>query len=195
MHGFSLAQWADEHGREAYLSMLQTVAELVAAESLRVHTRTVHVADLDAQTLRAALGSHRAVQEGGAVRERTTIVFGDESAANEVYFDLQAAIRQLGGAADEETGNVHVAAAGGAPPPVEPAGKGRPRASARWTDAIEMLAELKLDQYAPQARAAATRPRLHTRARRRPKRRIAARPPADRRVTAPILRRSSRRRR
>ena len=170
MHGFSLAQWADEHGREAYLSMLQTVAELVAAESLRVHTRTVHVADLDAQTLRAALGSHRAVQEGGAVRERTTIVFGDESAANEVYFDLQAAIRQLGGAADEETGNVHVAAAGGAPPPVEPAGKGRPRASARWTDAIEMLAELKLDQYAPQARAAATCPRLHARARRRPKR-------------------------
>ena len=42
--------------------MLKTLAELVQADRLNVFTRTLKVADLDADTLAASLSSHRAIQ-------------------------------------------------------------------------------------------------------------------------------------
>jgi trans-2-enoyl-CoA reductase len=151
LHGFNLSQWVDENGNEAYLHMLRTVAGLVQADKLSIFTRSLGVADLNAATLVDALKSHRAVQDASTFRERTVLVFGDESAANEVYFELQASIRSLAPAPPEarEVQRVEKSPLAAAAP-AAPAAGGLPRASQRWADAKAMLKDLKLERYASQ---------------------------------------------
>ena len=43
LHGFNLAQWVAENGNDAYVSMLQAISELVAAEKLNLFTKTLCV--------------------------------------------------------------------------------------------------------------------------------------------------------
>jgi len=156
LHGFNLAQWVEDTGSEAYVGMLATIAELVSAGKLSIFTRTLNVADLNATTLATALASHRAVQDGSTFRERTVLVFGDESSANEVYFELQASIRQMGAMPEEEmvVPSSKIAPTGAAPTVTAAAAAAKPgsklRASERWADAKAMLVELKLEQYAQQ---------------------------------------------
>jgi len=153
LYGFNLSQWTTENGKEAYLQMLRTLAELVQADRLNIFTRSVKVADLDQASLGEALRSHRAVQDKKVFRERTVFVFGDEGAANDLYFELSTAIRKLeeGGDSDSEfefggsVGAVEATGAGSLGAMAAPK-----RASERWTDATAMLAELELAQYVPQ---------------------------------------------
>jgi len=122
------------------------------ADRLNIFTRTVKVADLDSETLVESLRSHRAVQDKKVFRERTVFVFGDEAAANDLYFELAASIRKIEEGADDiddddiagvtETTEGGVIKAGSAPAPL--------RASERWKDATVMLSELQLEQYTPQ---------------------------------------------
>jgi len=155
LHGFNLSQWVEEQGSEAYVSMIKNLAELVNADKLALFTRSLSVDDLNPDTLKTALKSHRAVQNADTTRERTVLVFGDEASANEVYFELQASIRQQ--QADDISEDVLAA------PPTKPViagqpkaaaavatGGGKPRASERWADAKEMLTEIKLEQYIQQ---------------------------------------------
>merc|ERR1712060_359055 len=92
LHGFNLSQWVEDNGTEAYVSMLKNLSELVKSDKLALFTRSLSVDDLNPETLKTALKSHRAVQDGVTTRERTVLVFGDEASANEVYFELQASL-------------------------------------------------------------------------------------------------------
>ena len=65
------------------------------ADRLNIFTKTLPVAELNEQSLKRALSSHRAKQDSKTFRERTVLVFGDEAAATEMYFELQAQIRKL----------------------------------------------------------------------------------------------------
>merc|ERR1740117_1751646 len=148
LHGFNLAQWVDENGCEAYLHTLRTIAGLIQADKLNIFARSLSVADLNAATLVEALKSHRAVQDASTFRERTILVFGDESAANEVYFELQASIRNMMGADDDDDLRpARAALSAVAPTAAKP---GLPRASERWADAKAMLKDIKLEQYVEQ---------------------------------------------
>jgi len=161
LHGFNLPQWVADNGPEAYVAMLEAISELVAADKLNLHTKTLPVAQLSQKTLIEGLHSHQGA--GGAYgrfRERTVLQFGDEATANEMYFELQAAIRKI--AADGGYDDVVPAAAtggmptpmpmpGSAAPPVAAAGAGKKqKASERWADAAALLTELKLEQYIEQ---------------------------------------------
>merc|ERR1719231_1298190 len=61
MHGFNLPQWVSENGNDAYVQMLQAIGELVAADKLNLHTKTLNVADLTQQALLDGIQSHKAV--------------------------------------------------------------------------------------------------------------------------------------
>jgi len=160
MYGFNLAQWTSENGREGYLQMLRTLAELVQADRLNVFTRTLNVSSgLDQPSLALALKSHRQVQDAKTFRERTVLLFGDESSASDMYFELAAQIRKLEAGEDDFEGQPAMstssvksaAAAGRAAAHASPIpGAGAFSASARWADAQALLAELKLEQYIPQ---------------------------------------------
>ena len=106
-----------------------------------------------------AIASHKSSPtEFGKFRERTVLQFGDESTANEMYFELQAAIRKL--SADLDGDDEHGSAAMHPAPPMMAAaaaragggggGGARLKASERWEDAAALLSELKLEQYIPQ---------------------------------------------
>ncbi|KAL1515196.1 hypothetical protein AB1Y20_004257 [Prymnesium parvum] len=155
MHGFNLPQWVADNGGEAYLAMLESIAELVQAEKLNVFTRTLSVDQLTQQSLLKAIGSHKLVQDGATFRERTVLQFGDEASANEMYFELQAAIRKITAAYDDSVPSAKEMA------PVAPTASSamratggvvasKPRASERWADSTEMLKELNLEQYTTQ---------------------------------------------
>jgi len=149
LYGFSLSQWVGDNGREAYLQMLRTLAELVQAERLNVFTRTVKVGDLTPQSLVEALNSHRVAQNAKTFRERSVFLFGDEAAANDLYFEVAARIRKLeDGDFDEEEELAPIAATGEAA--VTAAKSAAPRASERWADATAMLKELDMAVYIPQ---------------------------------------------
>eukprot|EP00966_Prymnesium_polylepis_P226977 5251927-Prymnesium_polylepis.1 len=153
MHGFNLPQWVADHGGDAYLGMLESVSELVSAEKLNVYTRTLSVDQLSQASLMKALSSHKLVQDGSAFRERTVLQFGDEASANEMYFELQAAIRKLNADMYDEPAAPPKPPVPAAPSAMRATGgvaATKPRASERWADTGEMLAELKLEQYAPQ---------------------------------------------
>ena len=105
---------------------------------------------MEPSALKAALSSHRR-GAAGRPRERSVLVLGSEAAANEVYFELQASIRSMYGADDPQTPAAGAPPAQSAAPPLQSpvaASPQRPRASERWGDAAEMLAELSLSQYA-----------------------------------------------
>ena len=155
LHGFNLPQWVAENGNEAYVSMLTTISELVAADKLTLFTKTMPVSELTQKTLFEAIGSHTAPVASGSnrLRQRTVIQFGDESTANEMYFMLQAAIRKI--SAEAGPADVSDDAPVGAPKPaIEAApragGPAKLRASERWADAGALLTELNLTQYIPQ---------------------------------------------
>mmetsp|Transcript_50909 Transcript_50909/g.84369 ORF Transcript_50909/g.84369 Transcript_50909/m.84369 type:complete len:666 (+) Transcript_50909:75-2072(+) len=148
LHGFNLAQWVEENGSEAYVSMLRTVSELVQADKLNLFTRTLNVADLNSESLSVALKSHRAVQDASTMRERTVLVFGDEASASEVYFELQASIRKMYSDLDDEVVEpVAPPIKTITPAGVKPPSTGKAKASERWADAAAMLTEIKLPQY------------------------------------------------
>merc|ERR1719181_2348076 len=44
MHGFNLAQWVGDNGPEAYVAMLEAIAELVHEDKLNLVTKVVPVA-------------------------------------------------------------------------------------------------------------------------------------------------------
>ena len=115
LHGFNLSQWVADHGHAAYAAMLDGIGELVQAEKLHLHTRALRVADLTQHALMDAIRSHKpaaaadeaALPKGGglgAARGRSVLYFGDEASANEMYFDLQAAIRKLNAEANAALG-------------------------------------------------------------------------------------------
>ena len=155
MYGFNLAAWTTENGSEAYLQMLRTLAELVAADRLNVFTRTLNVADLTQDALLSAIKSHRQVQDSKTFRERTVLLFGDEASASDMYFELAAQIRKL------EAGDfddfdmpepINVSGPGAVKPSAAAAAAaaGGFRASERWEDAMAMLKELALEEYTEQ---------------------------------------------
>ena len=156
LHGFNLPQWVADNGAEAYVGMLEAIAELVEADKLHLYTRMVPVAELTQSRLLEGLRSHQGA--GTALRQRTVLQFGDEVTANEMYFELQAAIRKLSSEGGDEplapamsTGGVaEVGADVASPAPAASARAKPPRASERWADAGALLAELKLEQYIPQ---------------------------------------------
>ena len=156
MYGFNLAQWTSDHGSEAYLQMLRTLAELVSADRLNIFTRTLNVADLGPEALLASIKSHRQVQDSKTFRERTVFLFGDEAAANEMYFELSAQIRKIEDGDDFDDFEPMTASSAAAT--ASAAGRGRAgggggggfRATARWADAAALLTELKLTQYIEQ---------------------------------------------
>lgn len=153
MHGFNLPQWVAENGPEAYVTMLTSISELVAAERLGLFTRTVSVHDLSQKVLLESIDSHKAAPTTvGKFRERTIFQFGDETTANEMYFELQAAIRKI--SADLTTTETPTAAAAAMPMAAGFSKAAMPgeklKASARWADASALLTELKLEQYIPQ---------------------------------------------
>jgi len=83
-----------------------------------------------------------------AFRERSVLVFGDEAAANHMYFELSERIRQLQEAApavEDPVPHAHLQ-------PTAPAVK--PKASQRWADSTAMLTELRLEQCAAAAAVA-----------------------------------------
>jgi len=152
LHGFNLPQWVSENGPEAYVSMLEAIAELVQAERLNLYTKMLPVAELTQQTLIEGIKSHKTA--GGAYgkfRERTVLQFGDEATANEMYFELQAAIRKLASYEEEVSQPVipQVTAAATAPA-ARPKPAGKLKASERWADSAALLKELKLEQYTEQ---------------------------------------------
>jgi len=150
LHGFNMAQWVDENGVEAYKDMLNTIGELVQAGNLELATAEAPVRGMEPSALKAALSSHRR-GAAGRPRERSVLVLGSEAAANEVYFELQASIRSMYGADEPQTPAAGAPPAQSAAPPLQSpvaASPQRPRASERWGDAAEMLAELSLSQYA-----------------------------------------------
>jgi len=148
LHGFSLAQWVSDEGPEAYLAMLEAISQLVGAEKLGVVTRAVLATELSPATLRAALGSHRALGTDGAPRQRSLFVWGDEASAAELGFELREALKAAEAEADAEAppgpGTPAAAAAAAAAAAV------KPRASERWSDSSAMLKELGLAQYTEQ---------------------------------------------
>jgi len=142
LYGFNLSQWTNESGKDAYLQMLRTLAELVLADRLNIFTKTLPIAELTKETLKQALSSHRAKQDSRTFRERTVLVFGDEAGASDMYFELAEAIRKLEYGDDAEL----------IPMPTKPAangggGGGFEQASARWADAQALLKYLELEQY------------------------------------------------
>lgn len=150
LYGFNLSQWVSENGSEAYLAMLRTLAELVQADRLNLYTRTLKAEDLDGDSLAAALASHRMVQDGRTIRERSVFLFGSEAAANDLYFDISTAIRKLERGLDEENDPLSsppVRAAPSSGTAASGATGSGPRASERWADALEMLREIDLPQY------------------------------------------------
>jgi len=140
LYGFNLAQWTNENGKEAYLQMLRTLAELVLADRLNIFTKTLPVAELTEHTLKRALSSHRAKQDSKTFRERTVLVFGDEAGANDMYFELASQIRKMEGY-DEDDDYL--------PAPAKPAAAsaGGGQASKRWENAQALLKFLELEQY------------------------------------------------
>jgi trans-2-enoyl-CoA reductase len=85
MHGFNLSQWVSESGAEAYVSMLEAIGELVAADRLNLFTKIVPVTELTQKVLLEAITSHKATPaSAGRFRERTVFQFGDEGSANEM---------------------------------------------------------------------------------------------------------------
>lgn len=108
--------------------------------------------DLDMDQLSEALTSHRTVQDGGSFRERTVFLFGSETAATDLYFEIAAQIRKLENGLDED--NDPLASSQGRATPAAAVGRGVAggpmRASDRWADAREMLKEVELEQYIPQ---------------------------------------------
>jgi len=154
LHGFNLAQWVADNGNDAYVQMLQAISELVTAEKLNLVTKMLPVNELSQKALMEGLSSHKATpSEFGNYRERTVLQFGDESTANEMYFELQAAIRKIAAEAgmvdDTPVGGPNVEAAPVAPLPTKAPGN-KLKASERWADSAALLAELKLEQYIPQ---------------------------------------------
>ena len=150
LHGFSLPQWVSEHGTESYLQMLNGIGELAKGGKLDLHTRSVDLAALtaaggDPQGLVRALIAHKGI--GGGGRERITFHLGEERDASEMYFELQAKVRELLAAQGEVDDEVAAAAAVAPPPAAVSASPKRPKASERWGDAAEMLRELKLEMY------------------------------------------------
>ncbi|KAL1522251.1 hypothetical protein AB1Y20_017248 [Prymnesium parvum] len=141
LYGFNLAQWTIEHGKEAYLQMLRTLAELVSADRLNIFTKTLPVAELNGTSLKRALSSHRAKQDSKTFRERTVLVFGDESGANDMYFELAQQIRKL------ENGDIDVADFASSPSKAPALGNGGGQASKRWENAQALLKYLELEQY------------------------------------------------
>lgn len=160
LYGFNLSQWTTENGKEAYIKMLRTLAELVTADRLNVFTRTVAADDLSPDALSSALTSHRQLQKDAKTfRERTVLLFGDEEKANDLYFELAAQIRRLEAGDDADllpSGAVGGASAdavstgAGGTASDRSGGGGAFKASVRWPSAKEMLEELKLEQYVPQ---------------------------------------------
>ena len=159
LHGFNLAQWVSDNGPDAYVQMLNGIGELVQANKLALHTKTLPVSELSQASLMEAIASHKSSPtEFGKFRERTVLQFGDESTANEMYFELQAAIRKL--SADLDGDDEHGSVAMHPAPPIMAAaaaragggggGGARLKASERWEDAAALLSELKLEQYIPQ---------------------------------------------
>merc|ERR1719198_1161109 len=134
LHGFNLAQWVAENGNDAYVSMLQAISELVAAEKLNLYTKMLPVSELTQKSLMEGLSSHKAVpSEFGNYRERTVLQFGDEATANEMYFELQAAIRKISAEAYDDYDVPSGAPA--TPVPVAAPTKlpgGKAKASDRW---------------------------------------------------------------
>merc|ERR1719198_1381196 len=59
LHGFNLAQWVAENGNDAYVSMLQAISELVAAEKLNLYTKMLPVSELTQKSLMEGLASTR----------------------------------------------------------------------------------------------------------------------------------------
>lgn len=141
IYGFNLAQWTTEHGKEAYLQMLRTLAELVLADRLNIFTKTLPVEELNSETLKRALASHRAKQDSKTFRERTVLVFGDEAGANDMYFDLAAKIRKI------EFGEADYMAEPEEPIRAMPVGGAGGQASKRWANAQELLKYLELEEY------------------------------------------------
>jgi hypothetical protein len=132
----------------------QAISELVTAEKLNLVTKMLPVNELSQKALMEGLSSHKATpSEFGNYRERTVLQFGDESTANEMYFELQAAIRKIAAEAgmvdDTPVGGPNVEAAPVAPLPTKAPGN-KLKASERWADSAALLAELKLEQYIPQ---------------------------------------------
>ena len=163
LHGFNLPLWVADNGPEAYVAMLEAISQLVRDEKLNLITRTLSVAELTQTTLLEALSSHKGGESTyGKYRERTILQFGDEASANDMYFELQAAIRKLAEEAGGEsmpapaaTGSAAAAAgasaagASAALPTVAGGTRGtqKPRASERWADSSAMLTELGLEMY------------------------------------------------
>ena len=162
LHGFNLPQWVAENGPEAYVEMLQAIGDLVSANKLSLYTKSLPVSELSQKSLMEGISSHKASTRPGAFREKTVLTFGDESTANEMYFELQAAIRKIAadsGYDDEPVGAPPVASmtaaassygAAAATPTARVGGGGKLKASERWSDSAALLAELKLEQYIPQ---------------------------------------------
>jgi trans-2-enoyl-CoA reductase len=151
LHGFNLAQWVADNGPEAYVQMLNGIGELVQAQRLNLYTKTLAVADLTQQSMMEAINSHKSTPtEFGKFRERTVLQFGDESTANEMYFELQAAIRKLSAELDDDEMPGSSMPMPSITAPAARPGAARKKASERWEDAAALLAELKLEQYVPQ---------------------------------------------
>jgi len=149
-----LPQWVAENGAEAYVSMLQNIGELVSAQKLSLHTRILPVSELTQKALIEGIASHKGGDSAyGKFRERTVLQFGDEASANEMYFELQAAIRKISADLymDDE---LPTPATQMAPKPISaaaPASRaGKLKASERWSDSAALLTELKLEQYIEQ---------------------------------------------
>jgi len=143
LYGFNLAQWTNENGKDAYLQMLRTLAELVLADRLNIFTKTLPVAELHEHSLKRALSSHRARQDQKTFRERTVLVFGDEAGANDLYFELAAQMRKMEYGDDDD----FVPAAAQKQAAVAGGGADGGQASKRWRDAQELLKYLELEQY------------------------------------------------
>jgi len=151
LHGFNLPQWVGENGPEAYVSMLEAVSELVQAERLNLFTKTLPVAELTQKSMIEAIHSHQTTGSAFKFRERTVLQFGDESTANEMYFELQAAIRKLSADFDEvPTMPQPDVVASFAAPATQPKPSSKLKASDRWADSSDLLKELKLEVYIPQ---------------------------------------------
>jgi len=93
-----------------------------------------------------AIHSHKSTGSAYKFRERTVLQFGDESTANEMYFELQAAIRKLSADFDEvPTMPQPDVVASFAAPATQPKPSGKLKASDRWADSSALLKELKLE--------------------------------------------------
>jgi trans-2-enoyl-CoA reductase len=160
LHGFNLPQWVADNGVGEYVGMLQAIGELVQADKLKLFTKTLPVASLTQESLLEAVSAHKSATTAtqAKFRERTVLQFGDEAAANEMYFELQAAIRSLsasaepppvaplGGGGGGASASPYATSFAAAPTPMR-TGASALKASERWADSSALLTELKLTQY------------------------------------------------